>query len=258
MMCYVNSIVCKPSARSVPRLPATLLALALAGCMIIGQARHSAAQTVTIGEVRQTNNADPDFVFTNSDPTNTGDGGINSSFSVLNADVKFQFDVPNTYGPVGDQINAKLTLNSVVSGPVDPFDITFGIIDQGLKDITLTITDLSGHTLLAVDPFATGDLVGLVAGQTGTEGSDTLALDSLTLSSPYLNLAGATSESYQFGLGSISPALSVNANDYVNSFTASATGSFNAPEPSSWVMLAMGALGLFAVGRRFSLRSVSA
>jgi hypothetical protein len=129
------------------------------------------------------------------------------------------------------------------------------ILDQPINGpATLNITENStGRLLLQMD--FTGDLVG----QNNSPNANLLGFSDngnlVLFSSSYLNSFGATGNSYDLSMPTVTPLLSLEPFGFMRSFTSNIDGSFVAsitavPQPTSVVMFGTGLAATAALARR--------
>jgi hypothetical protein len=246
-----------------------LSVLALAGLAVtVIASKPVSAQSTTFAQFFQQTSS-PLFVFTNT--------GSTSSFTSTPIPVYFNFDVANTYGT--NLVAATLTITGTVSGPAtvsgSPSSIT-----QPFSNLDLTFKDASNNVLLTADATNTAvtnnpAYTGQQGGQGGAVGGSVTSTPPavVTFTSPYISSTyldadqnysvtfSALNDIVAGDTTSTSDGPTVNANGYLDSFDANATGTFAAaaapvvPEPSAALVLAIAALslgGLVMIRRRSS------
>jgi hypothetical protein len=180
----------------------------------------------------------------------TNNGGTSASFSA-STPVDFEFTAP-TGLPTTDHA-ATLTI-TVGIGPqaITPATTAGALIDQHLGVLsTLAITENgTGLNLLTVQ--FNGDILGISGSQNASISGDQLTGNIVTYSSNFLTFANTPSNSFNLGLATLSPTLSVGPGGFLNSFIANIDGQFSAdnvsgggsPEPASLGILGLGAAAL--------------
>jgi hypothetical protein len=147
--------------------------------------------------------------------------------------------LPGSYPAAFFNLSAQSVSNAVINGSgqiIEDFSGSFSITSLAGGGGT---NYLSGSFSDAV--FGSGSGLGLTA--SGPLGVPTLASDVIG------DLAQSRAISLSFT--SVTPNAFVTANQTLAAFTSNVSGSFSAsPEPASLVLLAMGAAGLLAFGRR--------
>ena len=195
-------------------------------------------------------NASQPFSFTNN--------GTSGTIGAINVPVRFDFTTQSGL-PTGDH-QATLTItNSPPFPPGTPststpgFPLGSGLVDQPIGNLTtLGLTEVgTGKNLLTV--LFTGDIVGRLNSPTASlSGTDTTG-QVVTYTSDFGTVA-QPGNSYNLGLGTISPALALGPGSFLESFNSNINGQFTGnftpnpptvPEPASLAMLG---IGLTAVG----------
>ena len=184
--------------------------------------------------------------------------GANSTLALASAiPVNFQFQVGNSYGSgIGDNIAATLSLFSQIDGT----PVTLGsLVAQPIKNIEIVFTadtPVLGSTNLLSLTGSTGLFSGVVSGSTGalTGTQSELVFDSVNYSSDFLDFTGPfVNKNFAISFANVDPGLSVGIDGYLNSFSASASGTFgssptpntppptnNLPEPATLSLLGLG------------------
>ena len=243
----------------------SLLAGAAALALLSASHVGASAQTTTFGQFFQKSQGNQ-FSFVNNGNASTFFSGTGPSASAI--PVTFTYLVSNGYGGISTPIAANLLLSASVSGPAGSATI-FGstFFSQPLTNINLSftaITPILGKTnLLSIvsNPTpTTGAITGIRGGGTANENSDTLTANTVTFTSDFLDFSQTVDRNSALSFTSVTPTLFMNANGFLNSFTASGTGTFasggspiriNAvPEPGVTALLG----GLGVVGTVFGVR----
>jgi hypothetical protein len=228
----------------------TAFGIALAGIALLTP-RTSHAQLTTFAQFNQVGSGRP-FTFTNA--------GAGSTFSLASTPVGFTYFVDNGYGsPIGTPVAAHMTISSVVAAPAS----ATGTIPN--RNLEQAITSVIIHFIADVPVAGKTDLLTIVANAgatssggtlTGRENKSTGNLDgsespfggdSILMTSDFLLFNGSTQRDYSISMNAITPALGLNGNGYLNSFTASATGTFAVDPPPSSIP-EPGTLALFTLG----------
>ncbi|HLK56121.1 MAG TPA: hypothetical protein VKU00_06140 [Chthonomonadaceae bacterium] len=223
----------------------------LAALMSLGALSTAHAQLTTFAQFRETNNSVNAFSFVDSGPT--------SSFHVVNVPVEFAYGVNNGYnGNSNGNIDATMSFDATVSNK----PVTVGsFFEEKFVNVHMVFTadtPVSGLTnLLTVDGSSEFHFFG--KGNSASTNADTASGDTVNFSSDFLIFTNTTERDYALSFSSLTPALSLDINGWLNSFTASGTGTFaSAPPPfytpdgTSLSLLSGGLLPLagFALYRR--------
>ncbi|MGC4047836.1 MAG: PEP-CTERM sorting domain-containing protein [Armatimonas sp.] len=205
------------------------------------QALTTFASVDTIGQV---------FQFLNS--------GAGSTFGLTSASipVTFRYKIANGYGGIDQNIDATMTLTSLVSGGPGGFD-------QGIGDIQLSITantPINGQTNL-LSMGATGRLTSQAGSDIANFGGNTRNNFIVGFSSDFLDFTNTTDRAFNFALNSLNPPAGLNGNGYMNTWNATGLGNFatipaaqtTVPEPATLALLGLAAIpGVVALRRRRS------
>ncbi len=217
-------------------------AVAVVGSLAIGTVAHAAP--FQFGDFHLINANQPLSL--------TNNGGTSETLQALSVPVIFNFTTQSGLSTVDRA--ATLTINPVGTLPTTlPAIVAGTLLDQPINPLKFSITEnATGKNLLTM-LSTRGDLVGLSGAVTGSLGGTTTNV----YSSDYATFNSTAAESFNFGLGTISPALSVGAGGFLNSFIANANGQFstdttgftpNTPEPASMALAGLGAISLAAFG----------
>ena len=202
------------------------------------------------------------FVFTNNLATGTA---ASASFSSVSNAINFSFtSVPGldaalqgvqnahlTYSPSKTTAPANRSDDDLDSQPMNSTTIISIVRDTAYKTLTnlLTVTFSAGTKRLTIR----GD----DGGNSLTEAAGTGSGQSVAFTSDFLSFSGSTTaKDIALAFTGLSSPLAINANGFLNSFTATGSGNFSAdplpvtvPEPGSYAMLLAG-LGLMGVALR--------
>jgi PEP-CTERM motif len=210
-----------------------------------------------------------DLVGTSNNVTfiNTGAGSTLTTVG-FSQPVTFKYKVANAYGAAESVINATMTLTAAVNGTTQTGTL-FGLslYNQNFQNVNLVITantPVGGNTnLLTMSTGTTGSMTGQFSQTTGVFSGDTggSPANVVNYASAFLFFAPAQRHAFTFNLNSITtggvPGVTLNANNWLNTFTAQATASFsaagvNAPEPGTMALvgMGMGVMGVFVRRRR--------
>jgi hypothetical protein len=240
-----------------------LLGGALAGALLLTPMTAS-AQLSTFAQFRQVTNNRP-FIFTNA--------GAGSTFSLTSTLVNFTYLVDNGYGSaIGASVNAHMVITSTAAATVNATGTAPNRnFEQPMTGITIQFiadTPVNGNTNLLTILASAGATSsgGLLTGREGRstgnfDGSETPGNgDAITMTSDFLNFASTTQRDYSISLNAVTPILGLNANGYLNGFSANATGTFSSdpppamiPEPSTLALITLTGISLLTRRRsRFS------
>jgi hypothetical protein len=197
-------------------------------------------------------NANQPFSFTNN-------GGTSGTISAVSAPMTFNFTTQSGLSTADHQATLTITSGPGVPSTFVPATSLGALVDQPITTLTtLTITE-NGTGLNLLTMIFNGDIVG----RSGGPNADLSGADStgqIVLFSSAFGLFGPTGNSFDLGLATISPALSIGPGGFLNTFASNIDGQFTAnfavPEPGSSVLLlatGLTALGLVAVRRKTSV-----
>lgn len=209
------------------------------GLMMFVLFGSSHAQTVTFAQFSQTA-AGQDFVFTNNGTSAAFTTIQNGTPAQNGTPVRFTFSniagLPNELS--GPQ-NARLYLTTTTTAAAidssgalrQPFDqvVTVEII----RDTAATVGRGSRRNLLTAT-FFTNTLAPVLTGDAGDSAANLNASTpsrSVFFSSNFLTFNNTTARNLALSFSSVTPALSLNANGLLNSFTAAATATFASNPP---------------------------
>jgi hypothetical protein len=241
----------RPTAKTLWRWLRALIRGLLATAMAGGVPSTVAAGQLAVFALK----TDQTFTFENK--------GNESDLSASLIDVTFEYKLPNGYGPPNTPIDAKLTLVSLVDAKA---------INNG-GDITQTMSlallgaladkKLNGkNNLMTAGPFELNtvqmQLTGkLNAKQSVYDGPTDHSPKAMSIDSSFFNFNDNYKNlSVEITLKPMNNPLTINANGYLDSFTASGSGiifgtpvSAVVPEPTSWVLAATGLVMAAALSR---------
>lgn len=197
-------------------------------------------------------NADQPFSFTNN-------GG--TSASIIAVDVPVIFDFTSQSGLSTADHPALLSISNATTTPASSLG---SILDQPISNATtLTIID-SGTGMNLLTMVFTGDIIGPSSGPNASLLGAESTGQTVTFSSSFASFT-QTANSYNLGLATISPSLSIGPGSFLNSFVANIGGQFTTdsssvfvPEPSSAVLIAIALLTLGAGACRKTIRAAFA
>src|SRR5579871_364609 len=198
--------------------------LAMVALMWLGGLTTAHAQLTTFAQFRETTPSVNAFSFTDTGPT--------SSFHVVNIPVEFSYGVNNGYnGTSTDNIDATLSFDATVNGK--PTGSGTGPFIQKFVDVNMVFTadtPVNGMTnLLSVDGSSTLTFFG--KGNSASTDAATDGGDIVHFSSDFLNFTQTSTQDYALSFSSLQPTLSLDLNGWLNSFTASGTGTFASSPP---------------------------
>jgi hypothetical protein len=235
-----------PKTRGARRWLVACLALA-ALTLAAAPAAHAAPYQFATFNIP---NANQPFSFTNN-------GGTSGTIKAT-AQVTFNFTVQTGLGTADHSATLTIT-NSPPFPPGTPSTFTpasplgAGMLDQPISNITTLsiIENGTGKNLLTM--LFTGDITGRVGGASGDiGGSDTTGqVDVYTSDFLTFNQPG---NSYDLGLNTIAPGLSIGPGSFLNNFVSNIDGQFSSnavgvPAPASVVMYGFGMAGVGVIAR---------
>ena len=228
------------------RIPLLRATLALAALAVAAPAYAAPYQFATF----DITNANQPFQFTNN-------GGTSASFSA-SANVNFDFTTQtglSSLNPIAGVLKITGTTTTPATGST--------VLNQEFTTSTLSIigaagTAEAGKNLLTMT--FTGSIQGIAGGASGNLlGSDTTG-QTVTYSSDFATSINGPGNSYDLGLNTITPSLSIGPGGFLNTFIANLDGQFTGnfvplsavPAPTSVVMFGCGlaATGLLATQRK--------
>ena len=234
-------------------IPRRAGALALAVALALGPSAPAAYEFATFHPVT----ASGPFALTNN-------GGTSLTIGAANVPVTFNWAAATglstadhgAYLSIGPIVPPSSTQPASVAGPF----VTQPVND--LEKLTLTSgVNGTGQNLLTL--FFTGDISGLLGGSSASlvGADDSLTSPRIVAYTSDFGTFVAPGNSYNLGLDTITPALSVGPGGFLGSFDANVGGTFTgtfqatpaasaAPEPASLTLLATGALGLLGYAWR--------
>jgi len=180
----------------------------------------------------------------------TNNGGVSATLQALSVPIVFNYTVqsglPTTDHP------AILTINPPAI--VTPAIAAGSLIDQPIHPLSYSIIETgTGKNLLTMSS-ANAELVGLAGALSASVSGNANGV----YSSTFAAFAPSASESFNLGLATVSPSLSVGPGGFLNSFNSNIIGQFsvdstgftpNVPEPSTIALVATG-LVLIPVWKR--------
>jgi hypothetical protein len=196
------------------------------------------------------------FTFTNK--------GNTSDLLASGIGVSFMYALPNTYGAVNAPIAAKLTFIAPVSAVATS---SGGEVTQPMTLLFLGVlanVPVNGNNnLVTAGPYATAVPGAITGTENGTLSSFEAPTDDtqIGMTSAFFNFDNYKNLGVSINLTNMSDELTIDANGYLNSFTASGSGSIfgtpivaNVPEPSSWVLMLAGLVPVAVLARRLAVR----
>jgi hypothetical protein len=217
--------------------------------------------TTSAGQLAQfTLKKDQVFTFKNN--------GAESGLSASLIDVTFKYLLPNTYGAANANIDARLTLVALVDAKATN---TGGEITQTMSFALLgvrAVKQVNGNDdLMTAGLFAPNTVQGQITGTLNAKQSlydapTTHSPNALTISSSFFDFNGDYKKlGVELTLKPMNNALTINANGYLDSFTASGSGiifgtpiTAVVPEPASWVLASAGLVPAAVLSRRCDRR----
>ena len=183
--------------------------------------------------------ADFHLVNANQPLSFTNNGGASATLQAISVPVIFNFTTQSGL-PTVDH-TATLTINPPGTPSTVPAIVAGSLVDQPIRPANLSIIETgTGKNLLTMLSTG-GDLVGFLGGVTASlSGMNTSAY-----SSDFATFNSPISESFNLGLATLSPSLSVGPGGFLNSFIANVNGQFTVdsggitpklPEPASVVL----------------------
>lgn len=144
---------------------------------------------------------------------------------------------------------------------------SFSFIYTGLTPLVVAHTTYTtGANLLTATFISGGGIAGSLRGSSGSVNASTTAGDTITYTSDFLNFSSTLDQDFALSLSSITPPLAFTRGQSLNTFFATATGSFSTdpvplptaviPEPATWGLLVVG-FGLVGLQGRRRSRSTS-
>ncbi|MGN6366798.1 MAG: PEP-CTERM sorting domain-containing protein [Phycisphaerae bacterium] len=181
--------------------------------------------------------------------TYTNVGGAVSTISV-STPVDFEFTAPTGLTTIDHAATLTITCPAILT-PASTAG--FLVVDQPISLAILSIIENgTGKNLLTAN--FTGDITGKLNTHNADLSGDDTAGNTVTYSSDFLTFAGSPGSSFNLGLATLSPSLSIGPGGFLNSFIANIDGQFSAdnvsgggpgtPEPASLATLALGATAL--------------
>jgi hypothetical protein len=181
----------------------------------------------------------------------TNNGGTSGTVAA-SAPVIFHFTTPTGLS-TADRA-AHVTITGLGPSFTPAFPVGGGMVDQPISSpTTVSITeDATGKNLLTA--AITGDILGRLGGPNASLSGSSQTGQVVTYSSDFLSFTQPPGNSYNLGLGTISPGLSLGPGGFLNTLIADMSGQFSGgaaavPEPSTLVLLASGGIAL--AGRQF-------
>lgn len=223
------------------RLRNAFIITAIAVSTLAGLNLKASADPVTFAQFTQGGGGNA-FVFTNN--------GADSILTVVNVPVNFSYQTDNCYGAVGQNILANMTLTASVS---DAGNLTGKNISQSFTVNSMVFTavnPINGNSnLLTLQNGSTGVFTGLKGSHVGSLYGDTDNGDTVQFTSDFLSFDQTIERNFSLSFTSLNPSLQLSANNFLSSFTAAGTGTFDSdpvptlvPEPSSIVFWMIGGI----------------
>ena len=253
------------------RLVARLAAFAAAAAILVGLAPSARASLITFAQFQEAANAP-------ANPFSYIDNGVGHDAQLVGPAIPVSFQYLSLTGLpadlVGNQL-ATLNLTSSTTKTVTAVPLGGGTVAQQLIDGSGTLTDvlsftrntpaaegLGSRTNLLTVTF-TADVLGMIGGDPALSG-DTALGSTISYSSDFLDFSATTQRDFSLVFSSWinnggGNGLSINdVDNYFNSASAAATGTFDAdsmpgpfiPEPATLSLAAVGLAGLLVGYRR--------
>ena len=210
---------------------------------------------ITLGNNNTASQAAP-VLFASIDSLSSGswnftNAGAGSTFGVTGSiPVTFRYQNPppqtNLYDTLrgttpGTAIPATIAFSSTVSGFGTEAGSPISITQQGLTNISMTVTATTpqgGLTNLVSFNAASGELSGRADSTTFTLSVDTGIGDTLAYTSDFLRFQNVTRQQLNFSFTVANPTFNLAANNYVNSLASDAGGTFGVdPRPLNPVVV---------------------
>jgi hypothetical protein len=187
----------------------------------------------------------------------TNNGGVSASLSAISVPVIFNFTTQSGLSTADH--SALLTINPVGTLPTTVPAVAAGsLLDQPINPLRFSIIETgTGKNLLSMSSTG-GDITGL----SGAVNADLSGTHTAVYSSDFGTFSASTAESFNFGVATMSAALSAGPGGFLNSFIANLNGQFSVdstgfiptPEPASVVLFGMGLFACAAFIRRSERR----
>jgi hypothetical protein len=196
--------------------------------------------------------ADVNLVDANTPFSFTNNGGTSGTISMLSAPVTFNFTTQSGLSTTDHQATMTIQISSSFP-PGTPSTFTPGssfgsILDQPIPNLmTMSIIE-NGTGLNLLTMQFTGDIIGRANTPNGSlSGADNTG-QAVQFSSSLGNFM-QPGNSFVFGLGTITPSLSLGSGNFLASFTSNINGQFTGnftsavPEPAASVLFGLGVAG---------------
>jgi hypothetical protein len=237
--------------QSAQQLSAAALraAVAVVASLMVGSVAHAALFQFADFHLI---NANQPLSFTNNSPTASATlQALGVGVPPPGVPVVFNFTSQSGISTVDRA--ATLMINPIGTLPTTMAAIVSGsLLDQPINPLTFSIIETATGKNLLTMSATSGDLIGITGSATGSLGGTKTNV----YTSDYATFGSSASESFNFGLGTISPPLSVAANGFLNSFVANVNGQFSVdnagftpkvPEPASAALVGIGLLSITVV-----------